>query len=194
MVMDTLENGDVFVDTRDAEGSTMLIIAAQCGNAAVAQLLLRLGADASLQNNAGATALHFSCFEETYSLELVVMLLDAGAPTQAVESSYGCTPLHYAASSGHLEIVQTLLNAGALPNAMDSSNYLPVDYARQAGHVHVVQCLEDSGVSTEGDNPTVAPEEGIWQELIDPVSGCMFRYNHTSGISEGEWSSCGIKA
>ncbi|RWS31786.1 Ankyrin repeat domain-containing protein 6-like protein [Leptotrombidium deliense] len=59
--------------------------------------------------------------------------------------SSGKTALHYAATTGHLQIVNELIvNMGNL-NAKDNSGYAPLHLAATEGHVDVVKLLLRSG-------------------------------------------------
>jgi hypothetical protein len=48
------------------------------------------------------------------------------------EQKYGCTPLHWAASSGNLALCQCLCSAGADPTAQDFNGYDSFVYAKQS--------------------------------------------------------------
>jgi len=59
-----------------------------------------------------STPLHFSAHRGY--LDIVKLLLDAGADVNAEEGNYSAsTPLHWAASGGHLEVVKFLVENGA---------------------------------------------------------------------------------
>ena len=59
----------------------------------------------------------------------------------------GITALHWACSTGSLDVVQLLINAGADPNLMeiDGGRLTPLDYAIIGGHEDVAQFLIESG-------------------------------------------------
>jgi hypothetical protein len=65
-------------------------------------------------------------------IQVADLLLRHGAKANAIESSTGCTPLHYAALVEDIDFVRLLLRARADPLAQDYEDYLPVDYARDA--------------------------------------------------------------
>lgn len=53
----------------------------------------------------------------------------------------GFTPVHQAASTGHVNCLRALIDAGARINSLDSDNLLPVDYARIWGNRTCVRVL-----------------------------------------------------
>jgi hypothetical protein len=54
----------------------------------------------------------------------------------------GFTPVHQASSTGHVNCLKALIDAGATINTYDSDNLLPVDYARIWGHRMCVRILD----------------------------------------------------
>lgn len=66
-------------------------------------------------------------------VRIVTDLLDAGAdPNLPGEDDY--TPVHHAASHGHLEIIGLLLSHGALTTLVDIDGRTPADIARILNH------------------------------------------------------------
>jgi len=61
--------------------------------------------------------------------------------------SYRSTPLHFAAASGHREVVDYLLAHGADPNARNNAQETPLYGAALAGHAEVVQVLLAHGAN-----------------------------------------------
>jgi ankyrin repeat protein/L-ascorbate metabolism protein UlaG (beta-lactamase superfamily) len=57
----------------------------------------------------------------------------------------GCTPLHYAALGGSLDVVEALLTAGADPDARTDAEHTPSYYAAFGGHVAVFRRLRTAG-------------------------------------------------
>ena len=89
---------------------------------------LRRGADINHQN-AGAleTPLHFAasqCGENGSSVPIVQWLLDHGADPNA-QAKELLTPLHWAAKMGQVEVVRTLLAAGAEPHPRSERGVIP---------------------------------------------------------------------
>jgi ankyrin repeat protein len=97
------------IDAIDGTGRWLLRNAAEEGNLAFVQALLKLGARADT-NNIGATALHSATSND--HLEVMRALLDAGADPNAADVDEW-TPLNYAWS---VEGARLLLEAGADPS------------------------------------------------------------------------------
>ncbi len=53
----------------------------------------------------------------------------------------GDTPLHLASYSGHVDIVNRLVELGASVNEKNSNSQAPLHYALNGGHVHVITSL-----------------------------------------------------
>jgi hypothetical protein len=78
------------LDTKDAYGSTPLIIATTFGKTEVARMLIGAGADVNITNNDGSTALHTAAF--LCRKEIVKILLENGADKN-LKNNFGSTAL-----------------------------------------------------------------------------------------------------
>ena len=75
------------------------------------------------------------------NIDEVQWQLDAGADPN-LKNSKGATPLHYAASAGHNDIVELLIERGANVNATDSGKGgTPLDYACWGDQEEVIETL-----------------------------------------------------
>ena len=134
IVRETLDKlGPDALNLPDEYGNTILLLAAQYGAFDLVPKLLNKGVDINIRNKDGACPLHFCCYTDTFSPESAQLLIEGGAVAEVVESSYGCTPLHWAASAGDTPLCKLLCNAGALPSTMDTHGCDPVAYAEQHG-------------------------------------------------------------
>jgi ankyrin repeat protein len=78
--------------------------------------------------------------------EAVKVLLEAGARVNvAARNSMKVAPLHAAAASRRLEIVQMLLQAGADPNARQQEDFTPLHEAAATGQLELARLLLDRG-------------------------------------------------
>lgn len=65
-----------------------------------------------------------------------------------------CTPLHYAAGAGDVDLCKRLIEKGAKVNTWDSYQFTAVDYAKQSGATDCVTYLEQAstpGATTAGE-------------------------------------------
>ena len=156
------------VNARDNDGFTPFLRASESGNADVLRLLLDHNADEHVRNNNGNTALH--CAARSGHLDVARILLGRGAEVDArnyLEITIHCastdiqadpwsslildehlrdrgmTPLHYAASNGHPEVVLLLLERNAEVNAQDNRGFTPFLFASRMGNTDTFQLLLD---------------------------------------------------
>ncbi|KAL7296247.1 hypothetical protein TKK_0010781 [Trichogramma kaykai] len=96
------------VDARDKSGRTPLHWALHRGNRCVAELLLRRGADPSLQTGDGSTALHVICesSRECYARELLSEIIDELQKRVNIDARDNCYP-----ANGNKKLVEYLIEA-----------------------------------------------------------------------------------
>jgi ankyrin repeat protein len=116
-IVDVLIAGGAAADLIDSTGKSAITYAAARGFALVARRLLAVGVDATRAYGHGLTALMWAAGHEEgvgsrSALEVVDLLLDAGAPIDAADDR-GRTALMTAAELGHGAIVERLLARGA---------------------------------------------------------------------------------
>ncbi len=116
--------GKVTVAMRDRAGRTELMNSVIDGDEARVRRLLDEGAEPNEVDKANWCALHFAAQE--CSDTMVKMLVNAGANLE-LRDKYGNTPLWRAVSNyrGDTEVISTLLEAGANPDAENKSGISP---------------------------------------------------------------------
>jgi ankyrin repeat protein len=129
------------------------------------KLLLDAGADPNAQMSGGKgakggeTSLHAAVGGE--GLRVIDLLLKAGANPNAVDQNRDNTPLYNAASGGHYEIVQRLIEAGAtfktwppgcMPPLIGAVN--PGSVPEGEGQERVAKLLLELGAPVDGQSAT----------------------------------------
>ena len=136
---DALERG-ASVHARDENGNTALMLAAFYGQEEVVRLLIERGAEVNTVNPAGRTPLMFAAtFDDPGTVKV---LLSHGAWVNVRDSDEQFTALMFAASEGHLDVVQLLLEHDADKTLVDVDGDTAADFARQNGHMKVVELLK----------------------------------------------------
>jgi hypothetical protein len=135
------------VNHQNSYGATALLCACRSNRLLCVEILLDNGADPSIPDRSGSTALHYMIFMDEKDTPFISSRLVAnGADVDAKsipfrpifqfigESEGYCdTPLHWAVSAGRLDVCQTLLRHGA--NPLETSGvYNALEYFEINGH------------------------------------------------------------
>jgi ankyrin repeat protein len=134
------------------DGFFPLGLAAFFKRPAAAKVLIACGADPRMASKpAGFTPLHSAVADDAgaATTDLVRMLLDAGADANA-RSASGGTPLHTAAFTGNIPVIEMLLAAGAKPEEADDKGRTPLDVARERKHTEAAARLHDAVIERKG--------------------------------------------
>lgn len=112
----------------------------------VVKTLLNTGADVSLPNTLGDTALHLAAWNGRSNI--VDILLEYGADPRS-ENNEGWTPLFCASRFGHIEDLKKLIDAGGDVSHQDEDDGTLLHLAARYGHLDVVELLLRKGTNTE---------------------------------------------
>ena len=132
------------------EASVMLLEAATRNDIDEVRRLLSLSVTPDSTNEDGLTALHQCCIDD--SEEMMKVLVEFGADVNAADSEQW-TPLHAAATCGHLHLVKFLIDNGANLLAVNGDGNMPYDIC------------EDETTLSYIENEMA--KRGVTQELID---------------------------
>lgn len=193
-----------YFNVPDRVGNTPLHWAVMRMNYQAAIILVQCGADVSLMNNSGKTALHIvvshSSKGDTQSNlsahhKMTKFLITVGAKVDSSDIN-NVTPLHVAAELGDVFIVETLLvDGGAFVNIIDNVGETPLFYALRNKHIEVVKKLVENKANLfakndEGETPLefcISNRDAGMIELLNQfseISPClMFRGLSSSGMS-----------
>ena len=131
------------------EPSGLLIATKNCAFECV-KLLVEEGADVSITNTSGSTAIHFAA---TFGyIEILMFLLNTvanesyDALNHAVNArdKNGMTPLYDAASRGHAEVIRLLIDWGANEQITTKYHIFPIQEAADNGYEDCVELIKQS--------------------------------------------------
>jgi ankyrin repeat protein len=133
----------------DASATTKAIIrAAKNGDLATVKAILATDPSAlNAVDKEGSTLLHCAAWKG--HVELVRLLLDAGAPINATSqnSHYGTTPLHAAAHANNRAVAQMLIERGADLKAKNLSGRTPLGETALHKATAVANLLREHGAT-----------------------------------------------
>lgn len=172
IIQEFVNRNPSLLEEKSAVGDTVLHIAAESGDLGILQMLLNLGASVNDKNNkqqmplyraalkgniiaakllqnitdlrstsSGLTMLHEAALDG--NANAVKILVNSGIPADSV-GLWDNTPLHIAAGLGFSDVVQTLLDLNANPNARNKNLLTPLHKAAIGGHLNVVELLINS--------------------------------------------------
>ena len=131
----------ILINTTDENNNSLFLIACQYSCIDLVNILLKHEADVHIVNKSGANGLHFACYKDSLSMSIVETLLEYRINVNLSEYIYGCTPLHYAASTGNMRLCQLLLQHGAYIHVQDYDGCSSIDYAKDAGMYEIANYL-----------------------------------------------------
>ena len=151
--IDFLLSNNAQVDSVNNLGSSPLFMVATFSGAAdCVKALLKAGANASLQNQIGCTALHYAveyAASTPTSLEIMALLLDSGIDVN-IQNLRGVTPLHHCAEFADLDQLEFLIGRGADQAIVEHEGHNPLSIAMQKNRHPILKALLDHGGDHEG--------------------------------------------
>ncbi|XP_065918988.1 ankyrin repeat domain-containing protein 29-like [Dysidea avara] len=142
------------VNTENDGGWTPFMMAVWHGHYTAAETLLKMGnAVVDAENESGRTAL---CLAAVKHPQLVKLCVNNGANVNLQDAEYGWTPLHFAASTGQLDIIIFLNDHGADIHMQDKYGRLPYHLAAQQGYGAAVETFQMLCV-----NPLITDNQGF---------------------------------
>ncbi|XP_055592392.1 tyrosine-protein kinase Shark isoform X2 [Uranotaenia lowii] len=140
IVSELLKCGYRNIDSKNQDGQTAVHLACLNADAKILQKLIERGSNIHNRDAEGNTPLHYAC-RRSDGLEMVELLVEAGASPQARNKDTGFVPLHEAAMNGNLDAIKYLLNRQIPHMPRTTFGLLPVDMAKDRGHTAVVEYL-----------------------------------------------------
>ncbi|XP_017158157.1 ankyrin repeat and SOCS box protein 15b isoform X1 [Poecilia reticulata] len=141
--------------------------AAKVGCPAILMLLLRHGAQVTVRDGHGVTAMGIAA--EHGRTEALEILIQHGGDVNA-RASNGDTVLYDASGSGNLDSVMVLLQHGANPNVASYACQLPIHRAAYEGHTLVLRTLipvtTKRAIRLSGQSPVHSAADGGQTECL----------------------------
>ena len=135
-------------NTKNADGLTILHLAAGSGNMEVVEIIVnnsfvRLD-NKSTEKATSSTALHLAAKYE--HLDVVKFLCEKGASVN-IKNDIGSTPLHCAAFTGNTAIIEYLIQKGAKIDEIDKGEKQPLHAAVYTNKLEAVKVLVEAGAN-----------------------------------------------
>ena len=127
-----------------------LMMYAGDGELSEVRRLLSLGVNPNAIDDDGETALHIAAING--HVEVVKMLLAAGADLEVKGGIFGMTALIYATNQEHAEVAKILLSAGADVNAVGTFGSTALMNAAAGRHTEIVKMLLSAGANPNAAN------------------------------------------
>jgi ankyrin repeat protein len=144
-------NADPFVSNE--HGVNLLHLAASKGNVRMVQRLLALGCEVGVPDRYGDTPFHSAA--AAGSVEVVDVLITAGLHDINVLNDRKESCVHFAASHGHVKMLQKLKELGSQFGTPNSFGQAPSHAAASSGHCETLEFL-----GSQGDNFSLRDFEG----------------------------------
>ena len=142
VLLDYNANLNIGAQTGD---TPLLIFMRSYANSKVAGNLIAKGANVTIKDQNGATALHYACRDKLYDVGgqfLCHKIINKGVPIDAPDN-FGWTPLMYAANAGHHLLCLNLINSGADCTLKNKQGQTALDIAKQKNRYQTIDVLKE---------------------------------------------------
>mmetsp|Transcript_21944 Transcript_21944/g.30208 ORF Transcript_21944/g.30208 Transcript_21944/m.30208 type:complete len:426 (-) Transcript_21944:31-1308(-) len=147
-----IEEFGATVDAKDGSGATSLLLATRLNHVPMVKYLVEQKANTSITTLNGVTPLHYAA--DNGNEELIEYLLNHSASLpdylklktkdgdmMSIQDNAVGSPLHWAASSNNIKIMQMLLDREVPVDLRDRNGLTPLHMAASAGHSESVKVL-----------------------------------------------------
>ncbi|KAL3106750.1 hypothetical protein niasHT_017805 [Heterodera trifolii] len=188
-----VEKGGADFEIADSvDGDTPLMCAVMERDLAIIGYLIKKGASTDRTNKKGISPLHYAAKIGTFDVCKLLMSSGANVNQQTTADgtgeAFGCTPLLFACSGGHLGIVKLLVEKGGADLAIaNSAGHSPLIYAKIGRNLEIVRYLISKEATTASDQPSsnsedrsrCFPKKPEEEEDKDSSNTCGQYYEHS---------------
>lgn len=146
------------------KGNIMLLESAARNDLEDVKRLLSAGVNPDVTNEDGLTALHQCCIDDNE--EMLKLLLEFGAAVNARDTELW-TPLHAAATCGHVHLCRYLIDKGAELLAVNADGNMPYDICEDEVTLDYIETeMAKRGITQEDiDDTRLVPEKKMLNDL-----------------------------
>ena len=142
-IVEFLVENNSDLEQKDKGENTPFLWVARFGSKEDLEYFFDKGADINALNKYGQDALKLAVLSG--KIEKVKFLVEKGMDIHKKDKTWECTPLISAAEHGYLDIIEYLLDKGALINDVDKCGETALMHASSRGHFDVVKLLCSKG-------------------------------------------------
>ncbi|GMI18801.1 hypothetical protein TrLO_g11878 [Triparma laevis f. longispina] len=188
-VMGLLLKAGADLEARDSNMDTPLLLAARTGHISATEFLLQRRANVNARDSMGRNALIHAV--KSKNLDLVTTMMVYNSDMNMRDKEWGWTPLHYAASSGSIEMCADIIDQGGNVYAVSTKGKsTALDVAVANEHEHVAEFLSEYIFAQPAQNITpTASTSAIWlgsQSAAYPLFSGARGFRGILSIFEGE--------